>query len=57
MTSTLSREAGPVNRTGNTIVDTDIHPHALPRDIVPRLVPARRLARGRLPGQRPADDA
>ena len=69
----------------HTIVDTDIHPHALARDIVPRLggapqavgdvrqprarpardlpagaqlrVPARLLARGRLPGQRPADVA
>jgi uncharacterized protein len=37
MTSTLPRETGAANRTGYTIVDTDIHPHAMPRDIMPRL--------------------
>ncbi|OZM83436.1 amidohydrolase family protein [Pseudonocardia sp. MH-G8] len=40
MTSTLPTpaDAAPrTDRTGYTIVDSDIHPHALPRDILPRL--------------------
>jgi uncharacterized protein len=37
MTSTLPRERSAGPRTGYPIVDSDIHPHALPRDILPRL--------------------
>jgi predicted TIM-barrel fold metal-dependent hydrolase len=36
-TSTLPAGAGPATRTGYPVVDTDIHPHALARDIQPRL--------------------
>jgi uncharacterized protein len=46
--------AGPRGRAGSTIVDSDIHPSALPRDIAPRLGPADRrryeLFGSRVPG-------
>jgi uncharacterized protein len=40
VTSTLSStgaSSGAANRTDHMIVDSDIHPHALPREILPRL--------------------
>lgn len=51
MTSTVAARARQASRTGVTIVDTDIHPHALARDILPRL-PERHRRRWEMFGSR-----
>jgi uncharacterized protein len=37
MTSTLPARDATTRRVANTIVDSDIHPHAMPKDLLPRL--------------------